>query len=33
MATLKVDDIRKATTPGRLADGGGLFLNIAKGGI
>ena len=32
MATLKVDDIRKATTPGRLADGGGLFLNIAKGG-
>ena len=32
MATLKVDDIRKATTPGRYADGNGLFLNIAKGG-
>ena len=32
MATLKVDDIRKAATPGRYADGNGLFLNIAKGG-
>ena len=32
MTTLKVDDLRKAITPGRLADGNGLFLNIAKGG-
>ena len=32
MATLKADDIRKATTPGRYGDGGGLFLNIAPGG-
>ena len=32
MATLKADNIRKATTPGRLADGDGLFLNVAPGG-
>ena len=30
MATLKADSIRKATDPGRYADGGGLFLSIAK---
>jgi integrase len=30
--TLKVEDIRKAKTPGRMADGRGLFLNVAAGG-